>query len=87
MPRDSLQIFAADELYKRKWKFNSENSLWFHKIESQDVITNTTTESEDNYEYFHPYDWKVTRYVFGNVNISKFVPDNDIIKYRNMLNY
>ncbi len=81
MPKDSLQIIAAEELYKRKWKYSTDNSIWFHKCEP------TEEHQSEGFEYFHPYEWKVMKYIFGTVDTSKFVPDNEIAKYRSLLNY
>lgn len=80
MPRDSLQIFAADELYKRKWRFHVENHIWFLKNEEN-------KESKDDYSYFHPQEWKIFRYIYGKVDTSKFLSESEVGKYRNFLNY
>lgn len=93
MPKDPLQIFAAEELSVRKWKYNVENNVWFKKIEqdssttpSTDYAFNTTTaDNEEDYEFFHPYEWKVMKYVYGKVNQSKFLPESEISKYKGFL--
>lgn len=87
MPKDSLQIFAAGELYKRKWKLCSDNNIWFFKA---DTSENSNTLSTDNknkeeYNYFHPQEWKIMKYVFNSVSTLKFVPDTEILNYINQI--
>lgn len=106
MPKDSLQVYAATELYKRKWRYNTENNIWFIKIElsnqenssseniksnssSNNLINTNLTEKElnkEDYNYFNTNEWKEMRYVFGYLNTSKFVTENEIVKYTNFLN-
>jgi len=31
MPRDTLQVFSAKELYKREWRYHKELKLWFSR--------------------------------------------------------
>jgi CCR4-NOT transcriptional regulation complex NOT5 subunit len=90
MPRDSLQIYSADELYKRKWYYNYESNIWFRCIETNstdDKKENNNSKQKVEYEYFHPFEWKIMKYVFGKVDVSKFVSETEINKYRSYLNY
>lgn len=34
MPRDSLQAYAAQELYKREWRYHKDLRLWFGRYAS-----------------------------------------------------
>ena len=90
MPKDSLQIYAADELYKRKWFYNYENCLWFKKSENPN-LNNPEYLNEDSkvnsYVYFHSYEWKVMDYKYEELNSTSVISDNDIKKYKNLLNY
>lgn len=85
MPKDSLQVFSAEELYRRKWKLHSENNVWFFKIELSNENSGkdylSTKESKDEYNYFHPSEWKTQKYVFGYISPSKFISEGEIIKY------
>jgi CCR4-NOT transcription complex subunit 2 len=35
MPRDVLQVYAAQELYTREWRFHGELRLWFKRDQAQ----------------------------------------------------
>jgi CCR4-NOT transcription complex subunit 2 len=72
LPRDSLQIYAAEELYKRKWKFHIEYNLWFNN-ENSDKLDNTSSDKNDkNYVFFNPLEWKTMKYVFDPINEKSF---------------
>lgn len=81
MPRDTLQLFAAEELYKRKWKYHSEYSVWF-STESSDQ---DKTMNELNM-YFNPIEWKVMKYVYGPLNAKAFLSHDEVLKYIKQLN-
>lgn len=53
MPRDVLQAYAAQELYKRGWKFHATLKLWF--IASAD--------STSKYQYFDINSWERKPYL------------------------
>jgi CCR4-NOT transcriptional regulation complex NOT5 subunit len=79
MPRDSLQICAAEELYKRKWRYHAEYCIWF----VQDGCDNNGNEV---FNYFNFNEWKVTRYSFNPVNKKLFLSENEVLKYFKALN-
>ena len=45
MTRDTLQLFAAEQLYKNGWKYQVDHQIWFK--ETNDNTTKTMT-------YFNP---------------------------------
>ncbi len=57
MPKDTLQLYAAKELYNRVWKYHKEIKLWFIKSVNCDtsIINDTTQPSE--YIYFDINSW------------------------------
>ncbi len=76
MARDTLQICAAEELYKRKWRYHVEYNVWF-MLEGLGC---------DNYVYFNYNDWKQMKYVYGPVNTKGFLPENEVAKYYKSFN-
>jgi CCR4-NOT transcriptional regulation complex NOT5 subunit len=79
MARDSLQICAAEELYKRKWRYHTEYCVWFIPEESDKII-------EGNYNYFNYNEWKVMKYIYASVNVKMFLADSEVLKYFKALN-
>lgn len=83
-PNDVQQIHAANELYERKWRLNSDNNIWFCKKESNsDKITSDTNDELSEYMYFHPQDWKQYHYCYHITNPLNFVSENEIMSYLN----
>jgi CCR4-NOT transcription complex subunit 2 len=77
MPRDTLQLYAAEELYKRKWRFNTDYAIWFtNEAESE----KGDKSKSENFFYFNPNEWKVMKYVFGPLNMKSFLSENDVVK-------
>lgn len=79
MPRDTLQLFAAEELYKRKWRYNTEYSVWF------------TTEQVPNTDeiidlFFNQIEWKVSKYIYGQINQNAFLSENEDFKHNKASN-
>ena len=89
MPKDSLQILAAGELYSRKWVLNPENYIWFIRLDEYNLSTSpnfeVTNSSKEEYNFFNPNEWKIQRYVYSSLNQSSFVPLSQIKKYLDML--
>lgn len=83
MARDTLQILASEELYKRKWRYQTEYSVWV-------VLDNSeTTEKEkagESYLYFNFNEWKPMKYVYGPMNVKAFLSENEVVKYYKTLN-
>jgi CCR4-NOT transcriptional regulation complex NOT5 subunit len=75
MARDSLQICAAEELYKRKWRYHTEYCVWF-----------ILEEGDSGYSYFNYNEWKVLRYIYAPVNSKMFLADSEVMKYFKALN-
>jgi CCR4-NOT transcription complex subunit 2 len=78
MPRDSLQLYAAEELYKRKWRFNTDYNIWFTTDTEIDKNDKNTIE---NFLYFNPTEWKTMKYVYGPLNMKSFLSENEVFKY------
>jgi CCR4-NOT transcription complex subunit 2 len=76
MARDTLQICAAEELYKRKWRYHVEYNVWF-------ILDGNDGE---NYMYFNYNEWKQMRYAYGQVNTKNFLPENEVAKYYKSFN-
>ena len=77
MPRDTLQLYAAEELYKRKWKYNTDYAIWFT---NEGEIEKSDKTKIENFFYFNPNEWKVMKYVFGPLNPKSFLPENEVYK-------
>lgn len=54
MPRDTLQAYAATELYNRDWRYHKDLKLWFTKASRQG---NADTQ-KGQYIYFDINEWK-----------------------------
>lgn len=83
MPKDTLQLFASEELCKRKWRYNTDYSLWFISESSMD---NEKSDKGDSFMYFNPNEWKMMKYTFGPLNAKAFLAENEIFKYNKQLN-
>ncbi len=82
MPKDTLQLLAAEELYKRKWRYNTDHTIWF-TTEGGEGDKNNEYAS---YMYFNPNEWKIMKYCYGSLNMKAFLPENEIFKYGKQLN-
>ena len=76
MARDTLQICATEELYKRKWRYHTEYNVWFIQ----------ETPDSDNYIYFNFNDWKQMKYVYGPINTKSFLAESEVAKYYKSFN-
>ena len=79
MPRDTLQIHAAEELHKRKWRYNTEYAMWF----TQEINEGEKTDKNESYLYFNPNEWKIMKYGYGPLNQKAFLPETEVFKYTN----
>ncbi|KAJ9444547.1 putative NOT transcription complex subunit VIP2, partial [Diplonema papillatum] len=61
MPRDVLQLAAAQELYNRSWRFHKEHKLWFMRSPEGQLQVKTTTYERGNYLVFDPERWRQDR--------------------------
>lgn len=66
MTRDTLQLFAAEQLYKNNWKYHVDYQIWF----KQNVDEGKTNET---LSYFNPLEWKTSQYVYGYINPEAFL--------------
>ena len=88
MPRDVLQAYAAQELYRRGWRFHQELRLWliYDPEMSNDLSKKLTTETdkgvEYNYVYFDVQVWEKRPFSGNTVRdtpINKgFIPPEEI---------
>lgn len=76
MTRDTLQIFASEQLYKKGWKYHIDFQIWFK--ETNEGSGNTSGET---LIYFNPLEWKTNQYVYGTINPSSFLPIEEVGKY------
>jgi len=77
LPRDTLQLYAAEELYKRKWRYNTDYAIWFTNEGENDKSEKIKNE---NLFYFNPNEWKIMKYVFGPLNIKSFLSESEVFK-------
>eukprot|EP01118_Nematostelium_gracile_P002216 TRINITY_DN12449_c0_g1_i1.p1 TRINITY_DN12449_c0_g1~~TRINITY_DN12449_c0_g1_i1.p1 ORF type:complete len:462 (-),score=63.12 TRINITY_DN12449_c0_g1_i1:5-1369(-) len=56
MPKDTLQIIAAQELFKREWRFHKEHRLWLTRVPGTEV-----TKAGRSYIYFDVTIWEKVR--------------------------
>ena len=54
MPRDTLQAYAATELYNRDWRYHKDLKLWFTKAGRQGAAET----QKGQYIYFDINEWK-----------------------------
>ena len=54
MPRDTLQAYAATELYNRDWRYHKDLKLWFTKASRQGAADS----HKGQYIYFDINEWK-----------------------------
>jgi CCR4-NOT transcriptional regulation complex NOT5 subunit len=78
MPKDTLQLLAAEELFKRKWRYNTDNTLWFSSDTNEE-------KGSESFMYFNPNEWKTMKYAYGPLNMKSFLTD-EIFKYARQLN-
>jgi CCR4-NOT transcription complex subunit 2 len=69
LPRDSLQIYASEELMKRKWRFHIEYNIWFNE---NDEKFSDGNEKEKGYSFFNPQEWKTMKYTFEPIDPKAF---------------
>lgn len=60
MPQDSLQAYAAQELYKREWRYHRELRLWFAKYPAGAEVPAGTTPPQ--FLYFDINAWAKRAY-------------------------
>ena len=70
MPRDTLQLFAGEHLYKKGWIYNYKFQIWFKRI-----------KDSDKWEYFNPLEWKKNDYIFGTLEQQYFLKEEEAKLY------
>lgn len=86
MPRDTLQLLASEELYKRKWRYNSDYALWMTVEGGAEGEKSGDKAGSETYLYFNPNEWKVVKYAYGPLNPKAFLSETEIFKYSKQLN-
>ncbi|XP_012572755.1 probable NOT transcription complex subunit VIP2 isoform X2 [Cicer arietinum] len=52
MPKDTAQLYAADELYERGWSYHKERCFWFIRSPNKELLVKTHTHERGTYHYF-----------------------------------
>ena len=82
MPRDIMQAYAAQELYKREWRYHVELKLWFKARSNEDGNDNNSDKDNENqqYIYFDISNWEQKAFDgSGRGNLSsRFLPEAEV---------
>lgn len=88
MPRDPLQLYAAEELCRRKWKYNTDYAIWI-TYDIADLNKENFEKKEkinsEHFHYFNPSEWKIMPYVYGPLNSKAFITENEMSWYSKFL--
>lgn len=81
MPRDLMQVIAAQELYRRDWKYHSELRLWLKPRPPQDLLQ-SQARSDQNvpFMYFDVNSWEPRLFTMsyrGNI-LAGLLSEDDI---------
>lgn len=57
-PGDVLQLAAAAELYKREWRFHTDEKIWITQVPGINAVEKTSTYERGTYYYFDTKTWK-----------------------------
>jgi CCR4-NOT transcription complex subunit 2 len=60
MPRDVLQLAAAQELHNREWWFHKGEKLWMSRVPDSEHMKTKELE-KGSYNFFNPTKWAVER--------------------------
>jgi CCR4-NOT transcription complex subunit 2 len=77
MPKDAFQALAAEELYKRDWRYHGEAKLWFKRAVPGDGVD--LGDGSPKYIYFDYTSWD--RHLFtGDVQqiVGGFLSQDDV---------
>lgn len=61
MPRDVLQLAAAQELYNRDWRFHKELGVWMTRVPGVEPTMKTDTFEQGSFFFFNPDRWNKER--------------------------
>ncbi|KAI9501585.1 hypothetical protein BX070DRAFT_228095 [Coemansia spiralis] len=64
MPRDELQLAAAEELYRRQWRYHKELRLWLTKDPDSQPIARTPRGEQGVFVFFDPGVWQKVKKEF-----------------------
>ena len=73
LTRDTLQLLAAEQLYKRGWKYHCVFQIWFKSNKNED--------GKEILEYFNPLEWTNNEYVYGKIDPSCYLDEEEVKKY------
>jgi hypothetical protein len=57
-PRDAMQEAAAEQLYKRNWRYHKDLHLWLTKDVGTEPTQKTATYERGSYIFFDPNTWE-----------------------------
>ncbi|KAJ2782335.1 bck1-like resistance to osmotic shock [Coemansia interrupta] len=64
MPRDELQLAAAEELYRRQWRYHKEMRLWLTKDPESQPTARTQRGEQGVFVFFDPSVWQKVKKEF-----------------------
>ncbi|KAJ1720604.1 transcriptional regulator [Coemansia erecta] len=64
MPRDELQLAAAEELYRRQWRYHKEMRLWLTKDPESQPTARTQRGEQGIFVFFDPSVWQKVKKEF-----------------------
>ncbi|KAJ2497154.1 transcriptional regulator, partial [Coemansia sp. RSA 2049] len=64
MPHDELQLVAAEELYRRQWRYHKELRLWLTKDPDSQPVARTPRGEQSVFIFFDPTVWQKVRKEF-----------------------
>ena len=70
MPRDTLQLHAGYNLFRKGWLYNYKFQIWFKK-----------NKEIDKWIYFNPLEWKKNEYNFGPIDTQHFLQEEEYRLY------
>lgn len=77
MPKDVLQACAAQELYRREWRYHSELKIWLKQRSQQEMMQAHPTVQ---FVFFEPKSWETRLFnaqIRGNLSAG-IVPEEEI---------
>ncbi|CAM8879145.1 unnamed protein product [Rhodiola kirilowii] len=75
MPKDEMQLYAANELYNRGWFYHRENRLWLTRVPNSESLVKTTTYERGPYLCFDPN-------TFDTIRKDNFVVHYEMVEKR-----
>ncbi|WJX69534.1 putative NOT transcription complex subunit vip2 [Trifolium repens] len=61
MPKDEAQLYAANELYERKWFYHKEHRMWYIRAPNTEPLVKTNTYERGSYLCFDPSTFETVR--------------------------